>query len=143
MQNCTQGHESCPRPGFVPLPDRVIYIEDAIISEEEASFQLKLVEGSQAIERYGALSYSWGMASQPVMTSKRNLSAFRDRPPHDRLPQTIKDAIMIAWKLGIRYLWVDSLCIVQDSSLDKEIQIHNGQAQSNIRNSITFLVRIV
>lgn len=35
------------------------------------------------------------------------------------LPDTIKDAVSVAYKLGIKYIWIDSLCIIQDSEEDK------------------------
>ena len=45
-----------------------------------------------------------------------NITHFRDLIPYEQLPKTFKDAIRIERALGIRYLWIDSLCIVQDSS---------------------------
>ncbi|MAD87254.1 MAG: hypothetical protein CL912_30205 [Deltaproteobacteria bacterium] len=42
--------------------------------------------------------------------------------PHN-IPRTIRDAIDVTRSLGYRYLWVDSLCIVQDDETDQEIQI--------------------
>jgi hypothetical protein len=43
--------------------------------------------------------------------------------PHDRLPQTFKDAIHVADKLGFRWLWIDALCICQDSQIEKMREI--------------------
>ncbi len=38
--------------------------------------------------------------------------------PWDTLPKTFQDAIMTADRLGCAYIWIDSLCIVQDGEQD-------------------------
>lgn len=38
--------------------------------------------------------------------------------PLEKLPRTIRDAVTVTRSLGIRYLWVDALCIIQDSQSD-------------------------
>ncbi|KAK3059623.1 hypothetical protein LTS18_010414, partial [Coniosporium uncinatum] len=38
------------------------------------------------------------------------------------LPKTFADAVMVAWKFDIRYLWVDCLCIIQDSKEDWRLE---------------------
>lgn len=71
---------------------------------------------------YVALSYCWG-GPQPVTlngTSQRDLEAGISV---DRLPATLKDALRIAHEIGIRYIWIDSLCILQDDASDKEHEI--------------------
>jgi hypothetical protein len=42
--------------------------------------------------------------------------------PVQSMPQTFKDAVKITRKFGIRYLWIDALCILQDSKSDWEVQ---------------------
>jgi hypothetical protein len=42
----------------------------------------------------------------------------------EMLPQTIQDAISVTHRLGIRYLWVDALCIIQDNPIDKSTEIN-------------------
>lgn len=53
------------------------------------------------------------------MTNRRNLRDFLIQIPASKLQQSIKDAISITRELGLRFLWIDSLCIVQDSNEDK------------------------
>ncbi|KAL3418773.1 HET domain-containing protein [Phlyctema vagabunda] len=68
-------------------------------------------------ERYFALSHCWG-SSQPFRTLRSNLEAHLLSINESALPQTFKDAIALARALDIRYVWIDSLCIVQDDEVD-------------------------
>lgn len=66
-------------------------------------------------KEYVALSYVWGQNNRPLTTTANFHKfsvpgAFLDV----RLPQTIADAMEVTNKLGYEYLWVDSLCIIQD-----------------------------
>ncbi|KAI0165119.1 HET-domain-containing protein [Hypoxylon sp. FL1284] len=83
----------------------------------------RLVE-SAAPPPYAALSYVWGSA--PVFkTLQANIDSLQ-RPgalASQPLPKSIQDAVALARALGYAYLWVDSLCIVQDSPADKAQQI--------------------
>jgi hypothetical protein len=64
-----------------------------------------------------ALSYCWG-GPQPVITTCRNAQDNTDGILFSSLPKTIQDAIFVTSELGIRYLWVDCLCIIQDDPED-------------------------
>ncbi|KAL1596979.1 hypothetical protein SLS60_008561 [Paraconiothyrium brasiliense] len=111
LQRCLNGHVDCPR--FVPkwMPTRVI----AISSADQAS----LVETNTlpTLVAYYALSYCWG--TEPVLTTTQlRYEDFQKSLPIKDLPYTIQDAIRAVFNMGGRYLWVDSLCIVQDDSQD-------------------------
>lgn len=75
--------------------------------------------------RFIALSYVWG-GDQPKLTSS-TISLLMSDGGLDKigssLPTTIRDAISACEKLGERYLWIDALCIVQDSIKDKKLQL--------------------
>ncbi|KAF2117899.1 heterokaryon incompatibility protein-domain-containing protein, partial [Lophiotrema nucula] len=66
---------------------------------------------------YATLSHCWGKIPI-VRLLESNIGAFRQRVPFDQLPKTFRDAISVAKAFGIRYLWIDSLCIIQDSAED-------------------------
>jgi Heterokaryon incompatibility protein (HET) len=73
-------------------------------------------------DQYVALSYCWG--TKPFLrTLLGNIEAHKDKLDMLKLPQTFKDAIMITRRLGFRYVWIDALCIIQDSADDKMKEI--------------------
>ena len=66
---------------------------------------------------YATLSHRWG-SSVPITTTT---STFEDRKKgitFSDLPKTFQDAVTITRNMGLKYLWIDSLCILQDSNLD-------------------------
>jgi hypothetical protein len=85
---------------------------------------------AQAGMSYMALSYVWGNV-ESLKLSKSNLQRFQERDSLfpgkqvPQIPQTITDAMGLVSALHTRYLWVDSLCIVQDDEKTKHDQINN------------------
>ncbi|KAH8779392.1 heterokaryon incompatibility protein-domain-containing protein [Hyaloscypha finlandica] len=73
---------------------------------------------------YCCLSYCWG-GDQSVRTTWDTLADYVKSIPVDRLPRTIRDAIRATVKLGLRYIWIDALCIIQDNPIDKMREIAN------------------
>jgi hypothetical protein len=68
---------------------------------------------------YVALSHCWGGNINQLLTTK-TLRSFQVALPYAELAANFRDAIVITRELGIRYLWIDSLCILQDSKEDWE-----------------------
>ena len=78
--------------------------------------------------RYFALSYVWGRVVQPLLTDITIDRFTADGGLSDDQPditRTLKDAMCLCELLGQRYLWVDTLCIKQDSNEDKSQQMEN------------------
>lgn len=71
---------------------------------------------------YVALSYCWGGDQVHKMTSHR-LKETSCVITFIELPKTIQDAVTVTNSLGYSYLWVDSLCIIQDDETDKTTEI--------------------
>ena len=135
----TEHHESNPLKGGTNskqlyLPTRVIDV--GVHSEAE----VKIFEpSSRAYEDYIALSYYWG--TQPLITSTlANIESHRSRLDFSMLPQTFKNAIMTTRNLGFRYLWIDALCIIQDSTDDKVKEIG---AMEGIYSNSTLTIAVV
>lgn len=96
------------------FPTRVLDVGDSGDSKT-----LKLVNGAGLVGRYVALSHCWGK-SPVIKTTKKLLGSFLEHIDPKTLTRTFLDAVMITRKLGVRYLWIDSLCIVQDDNEDWE-----------------------
>lgn len=81
--------------------------------------------------RYIALSYVWG--STNVFKCAREALGALQRPGAldlRTIPATIADAMRVAIGSGERYLWVDSLCIIQDDPVDQEKQLSSPTRSS-------------
>lgn len=70
------------------------------------------------------LSHCWDpLSKRPVTTTTANLEQQLKRVPFGELPLSFKDAVQITPSLDVRYLWIDSLCIAQDSREDWEREV--------------------
>lgn len=65
-----------------------------------------------AVGRYAALSYCWGRSNHFVLTAD-TLEELQNGFHLSQLPQTLQDAVRVTREIGLRYLWVDALCILQ------------------------------
>jgi hypothetical protein len=93
------------------LPTRYIYVD--------SSPPQLCIADPEARGFYVALSHCWGK-SQPLMTTTDTLVDHQKGIPIKDMPRSFQDAVTIARELGIEYLWIDSLCILQDSKEDWE-----------------------
>lgn len=88
---------------------------------------VRLVDKEKTIpnSRYATLSHCWGPSENLAQFSlnEKFLYDFKERIPKDRLPNTFAHAFKVTRAIGIRYLWIDSLCIIQDSSRDFKEQV--------------------
>jgi len=112
VNECIENHEDCHSDAFPLLPTRVIDIEPICSSREP---RLIITDGKRS--PYVTLSHCWGK-SPPLVTNEENLERHLRAIPFQELPQTFKDAVTTTRELGFRFLWIDSLCILQGSPAD-------------------------
>ena len=117
VDDCMLTHTACPRPLLCELPKRVIDVGDSASAET-----LRLVHGRGLRAQYNALSHCWG-ARPPLKTTSATLESHLEGIPWIDLPKSFQDAVVVIRYLGYRYLWVDSLCIVQDDPTDWREQL--------------------
>lgn len=81
---------------------------------------LEMAEALQGPHRYATLSHVWGGDQQPAYRTIASNYEERLRCgiPRDILPACFQDAIDAAERIGIPYIWIDSLCIIQDDPID-------------------------
>ena len=115
LQRCEDEHPSCQQSELGRLPTRVIDVGDV-------SSQPRVYVSDRERVPYVALSYCWGQRGNIRLLST-NIDEYTQCLPLALLPQTIADAISVARRMNSRYLWVDSLCILQDSKADLEQQL--------------------
>ncbi|KAI1172795.1 HET-domain-containing protein [Nemania sp. FL0916] len=112
IEDCTT-HHHCGAVAAPPtLPTRVV---DTGLH----GGPIRVVEGASRHGRYICLSHCWGQ-ERPLMTVSKTLQNHMREISWDSIPATFQEAISISKKLGIQYLWIDSLCIIQDSKEDWE-----------------------
>ncbi|TAQ91312.1 hypothetical protein B7494_g294 [Chlorociboria aeruginascens] len=128
------------------LPTRVLDVKRRTFTK---SIRLYCSERGE-IGDYIALSHCWGDVEPEGRATfcsvKRNIKQRRRGINIDELPKTFRDAIRVTRGLGKRYLWIDSLCIVQDDPEDWEREaktmelVYNGAyctiAATSAKNSL-------
>ncbi|KAI9774510.1 MAG: hypothetical protein M1839_001698 [Geoglossum umbratile] len=115
LANCLDCHRPCNAGDFYPaLPRRVVDL-----SNPEAP---RLVYGDDVKGQYIALSYKWG-GSRKCITTSDNVGERMHSIPIETIPKTFQEAIEVTHHLGFHYLWIDSLCIIQDSEEDLDTEI--------------------
>jgi hypothetical protein len=71
--------------------------------------------------KYAALSYCWGTAEDAKAQFKTERESLGQRCkglPYEMMTSAIKDAVALTRAIGLRYVWVDALCIIQDDTDD-------------------------
>ncbi|KAK8023576.1 hypothetical protein PG993_011642 [Apiospora rasikravindrae] len=117
LNNCEMAHEDCRQPVGV-LPYRVVELSRD--TNGQAAF--RLVQGLGGREPYACLSHRWGPSTERCRTTSLTLASYLERVPPDILPKTFREAGEVAMHLGLKYLWIDSLCIIQDDEEDWKAQ---------------------
>lgn len=96
------------------LPTRVVDVG----SSRENDFRPRLLQTKGKVGAYMTLSHRWGSTESQLRTESSTLERFQRELPMKLMPQTFRDAIAVTRQLDIRYLWIDSLCLVQDDPVD-------------------------
>lgn len=99
------------------LPTRLIRIDD-----ENSRLRLVLGNGLPPATLYTTLSHCWGKLKDRLVLTVSNFEEWQHELPGLGKWKTFVDAIETSRQLGIHYIWIDSLCIIQDSVNDWQDQ---------------------
>ncbi|KAF5975539.1 hypothetical protein FBULB1_7319 [Fusarium bulbicola] len=120
----------CRFPCRVPLglrlgPERIIDVSDAdegIVYLRERGdvkpFTLGDKRTSGGYPAYWTLSHRWGDPDLIQQLSQTTEDQFRSGMALSSLSPTFRDAALLVRRMGFRYIWIDSLCIFQDSLIE-------------------------
>ncbi|OCK94745.1 HET-domain-containing protein, partial [Cenococcum geophilum 1.58] len=120
LNRCLKSHVACTisTNPLAPLPTRVLDVAS------DTHDSIRLLYGKGSFSPYITLSHVWG--SGPVITTTKltlndRLTRLFQHHRHismKSLTQTFRDAVTVTRNMSVQYLWIDSLCIIQDSPED-------------------------
>ena len=124
LSECKSKHEFCKNAdlhkakerGDCRLPSRLLRVNKD--QGGSVSVHLESTENLPSDTEYTTLSYRWPKASAIRLTVANEAPFRQQQIAVSALPRAIQDAILLVNALGYQYLWVDALCIIQDSKSD-------------------------
>ncbi|KAH7007378.1 heterokaryon incompatibility protein-domain-containing protein [Ilyonectria destructans] len=123
LDTCVKTHgESCGNMPGESMPTRVLDIAPDGAPDGEKIYLRVSRDTKPEDGRYVALSHCWGKSDTPFTTTMSNLQHRLDGIDIEEMPQTFRDAVKVVRSLGLRYLWIDSLCIIQQDLEDWQIE---------------------
>jgi hypothetical protein len=132
LQKCDSEHD-CMHNRSSRLPRRLLDLRHNTI---------KLFEPSPSTPpaRYACLSHRWGtLPASMVCTTRATFAAFQQHIPLASLPRNFQDAVSFTRRLGLTYLWIDSLCIIQDDVDKRDWREQAGDMANIYRNAYVVL----
>ena len=120
IRDCDSNHQCYPQDDNF-LPTRLLSIKDTYTGV------IRLVDNGEVHTRsrhYAALSHRWGSPERETnfCTYRSNIESLKQGILVANLPRTFQDAVSVAHGLGLSYLWIDSICIIQHDDADWETE---------------------
>jgi hypothetical protein len=139
IRDCDENHDGCcsdfkhldyeaATEAMAFLPARMIDVGDALNDKHPRlviTSEMQPRASKDEATQYMALSYCWGQVdgtTKLLKTTHNTIGTRTVKIELDTMPQTFQDAVTIARTLSIQYLWIDSLCIIQDDAQDWQIE---------------------
>jgi hypothetical protein len=149
LRNCNRHHTCHPNPEGT-LPARVLDVGDPDEDQHSNYIKLYVTDATKDKGKYLALSHCWGVPAETIVgpdpmirkTTSGNIDSFLTTEDGlgidiSRLPKNFIDAVTVTRQLKLRYLWIDSFCIIQDSAKD---WLDQSQKMGDIYNSAYFTI---
>jgi hypothetical protein len=115
LRNCKELHSACCRTtDSLIVPTRLVDVGSLHLPQ----LKLHICQASDHELQYLTLSHCWGDVKDLLTLKTGNLQDLQNSIHPNTLPKTFTDAIAITRNLGVKYLWIDCLCIIQDNAGD-------------------------
>ena len=136
IQDCDEHHTGChkQRSSNARLPTRLVRVQRV-----DRELNVHLCEGDSLPATgtpYLTLSHCWGQIKFMTLIEK-SLPDFQKRIPIEELSNTFQDALYVVVELGFEYIWIDSLCIIQDSHRNEDWE-REAKMMSDIYKNAAF-----
>ena len=135
FDRCSREHNCAESRNIQFIPSRLLKISNdrwRLVCASEYRFPANL--------EYGTISHKWTAETFRLMLNGENMTIFKSEHPLSELPTDFQKAVLIARFLAIEFLWIDSLCIVQNSR-DREDWARESMLMQDIyRHSICNIV---
>lgn len=120
LHTCRSQHRDCSRRPTNFLPTRLLDVQAGDIGPDvRLVLTQTLIQDTRTLPAYLTLSHCWGPKHlHSVITKKSDLAKRLKCITFKDLSKTFQDAVSITRELGQRYLWIDSMCIIQDDRND-------------------------
>ncbi|KAF7539457.1 hypothetical protein G7054_g2182 [Neopestalotiopsis clavispora] len=118
IHDCVKTHD-CSSIQFKTqsLPTRLIYIPENV-----SNGCIRLVVDTTSLPpntHYTALTHCWGKIEPQCLTTVENINTYSTAGiPWGIMPQTFRDAMQYTRRLGLEYIWIDSICVIQKNAMD-------------------------
>ncbi|KAI5860990.1 heterokaryon incompatibility protein-domain-containing protein [Durotheca rogersii] len=132
IARCRDSHPACRPAADARPPSRLLDVTGG----DEGFIYLRSTR-DMAREEYVALSYCWG-GDQPVKLLVRNKADLECGISFVSLPRSLQDAVTCTRALAYHYIWIDALCIIQDSVEDQREEL--GKMASIYRDAAVTIV---
>lgn len=138
LRTCVKQHDACESAQDRNWsPKRLL----RLVQPERQECYLQLVDTSvhKPTSRYVTVSHCWG-TKRPLCTTSENVDSHRQRIGIGELPKTFQQCVVVAKELDIHYIWIDSLCILQDETSDWAQQ---AEIMDKIYENALFTIAVV
>ncbi|KAI1083879.1 HET-domain-containing protein [Whalleya microplaca] len=118
ISECQQSHETCreaKKSDSTFKPSRLINVDAEGLGKDVVLVDSASVHPESP---YVALSYCWGKYIPECMTTPKTVKKNMQRIPWSTMPLTFQDAVDFTRSLDVKYLWIDSICIIQGDRKD-------------------------
>jgi hypothetical protein len=119
---CEALHSRCAKSPKSAGPRRLV---DIGTNKSRFAQRVKLIETNDVKYQYVCLSHCWGDSISPCSTTTTSYEENIQDIPWEKLSLTFQDTIAFARKLQVRYIWIDAICIMQDSNEDWAREVSN------------------
>lgn len=119
ISRCQAEHLLCRSAIETTLPHRVLEIQSL------RPLRVRVIENCVLRARYACLSHRWAPETKAKSLMTHNLDLYKRGLSEDNFYPLIKDSIEAAFRLELRYIWIDSYCIIQDDPSDWEKEAAN------------------